>query len=159
MASSNGALASSPPTTQDTSDRRKSGRAVRKPDHFAEEHHEGSILSNGSVKRKRHSDGDALPDSDDDEVENGDSDEETEGSANEEELKERKRGSRNNRATSKPTTKRAKISNGGGTTLAIRPAKVPSKSASLKAKVQKARSRQSQANQEGLYGTVTRTRS
>lgn len=158
MASSNGALASSPPTTQDTSDRRKSGRAVRKPDHFAEEHHEGSILSNGSVKRKRHHDGDTLPDFDADGLENGDSDEETEGSANEEELKERKRGARKNRATSKPTTKRAKISNGGDTTLAIRQAKVPFKSASQKAKVQKARSRQSQVNQEGLYGTFSNMR-
>ena len=145
------AIASSPPTTQETGERRKSGRAVRKPDIFAEEHHEGSLLSNGSGKRKRQSNGDAFLDPDADKFEEEESDEQSEGSADEEELKERRRQARQKKSTPKPT-KRAKISNGTGTTLAIRSAKVPPKSASQKARVQKARSRQSQVNQEGLYG-------
>jgi len=145
------APASSSPTTQETSDRRKSGRAIRKPDLFAEEHHEGSLLSNGPVKRKRQPNGDATLDPDADELEDEDLVEESEGSANEE-LKERTRKSRNKKATTKPMTKRAKITNGTGTTLAIRSANLPSKSASQRAKVQNARSRQSQVNQEGLYG-------
>lgn len=149
MASSDAALASSPPTTQEISDRRKSGRAVRKPDLFAEEHHEGSLLINGSVKRKRQPNGDTFLDPDADEPDDEDSVEESEGSANEEELKEKRRKPRNKRATPKSTTKRAKITNGNGTTLAIRSANVPSKSASQKAK---ARSRQSQVGQEDLYG-------
>jgi cohesin complex subunit SA-1/2 len=152
MASLDAAGASSPPDTQETSDRRKSGRAVRKPDHFAEEHHEGSLLSNGSGKRKRQVNGDALLDPDVDGQEGEDSVEESEGSADEEELKERRRQSRNKSASANPKTKRAKFSNGTGTTLAIRSANVPSKGASQRAKVQKARSRQSQVNQEGLYG-------
>lgn len=152
MTSPDAPIASSPPTTQETSDRRKSGRAVRKPDVFAEERHEGSLLSNGSGKRKRQPNGDSLLDTGDDEIEDGDSGGESEGSADEEELKERRRQSRNKKATPKPTTKRAKTSNGTGTTLAIRSANVPAKSASQKAGIQKARSRQSQVNQEGLYG-------
>lgn len=153
---SDDAPGSSPPATEGVTNRRKSGRAVRKPDVFAEEHHEGSLLSNGSGKRKRQHNGDVMPDSDpdndeiEDEVE--ESDEESEGSADEEELKERRRQSRKKQALSKSTTKRAKISSGPGTTLAIRSANVPAKGASQKAKVQKARSRQSQVNQEGLYG-------
>jgi cohesin complex subunit SA-1/2 len=150
MTSTDAAPASSPPTTQQTSDRRKSGRAVRKPGLFAEEYHDGSLLSNGSAKRKRQPNGDTLnePSGDEDEDENN----ESEGSANEEELKERMRQSRNKKATTKPVSKRARPSDENGTTLAIRSANVPSKSASQKAKAQKARSRQSQANQEGLYG-------
>jgi cohesin complex subunit SA-1/2 len=154
MTFSDDAHASSPPVTEETTNRRKSGRAVRKPDVFAEEHHEGSLLSNGSGKRKRQPNGDVMPDSDPDNDENEaeDSDEESEGSADEEELKERRRQSRNKKTRSKSTTKRAKISSGHGTTLAIRSANVPAKGASQKAKVQKARLRQSQVNQEGLYG-------
>jgi cohesin complex subunit SA-1/2 len=153
MTSSDAALASSPPATQETSDRRKSGRAVRKPDLFAEEHHEGSLLSDGSVKRKRQPNGDTFADEGDDEPEDEESAEESDGLPDEEELKERNRKSRNKKGTTRPTTKRPRVSNGTGTTLAIRSANVPSKNATQKAKVQKARSRQSQVNQEGLYGT------
>jgi cohesin complex subunit SA-1/2 len=156
MTSSGGAHVSSPLATQETTNRRKSGRAVRKPDVFAEEHHEGSLLSSGSGKRKRQPNGDVLPDpeNDNDEIDDDeeDSDEESEGSADEEEIKERRRQARNKNAQSKSTTKRAKISSVPGTTLAIRSANVPAKGASQKAKIQKARSRQSQVNQEGLYG-------
>jgi cohesin complex subunit SA-1/2 len=156
MTFSDDAQASSPPATEEVTNRRKSGRAVRKPNVFAEEHHEGSLLSNGSGKRKRQPNGDVMPDSDPDhdeiEDEADESDEESEASAGEEELKERRRQSRSRKAQSKSTTKRAKISSGTGTTLAIRSANTPAKGASQKAKIQKARSRQSQANQEGLYG-------
>lgn len=152
MASPEGALTSSPPTTQETNDRRKSGRAVRKPDLFAEEHHEGSLLSNGSVKRKRQPNGYVLLGPDADDPDENDSGEESEGSLNEEEVKEKRRESR----YKTPTNKRAKTSNGTGTTLAIRSAHVPSKSLSQKAKVQKARSRQSQVNQDGLFGKPVR---
>lgn len=158
MTTSDAALASSPPTTQETTDRRKSARVVRKPDIFAEEHHEGSLLSNGSGKRKRPLNGDAFAGEIEDGLEEeGDSSDESEGSADEEELKEGRRQSRKSTATAKSANKRPKISNGTGTALAIRPANVPSKGVSQKAKVQKARSRQSQVNQEGLYGTHSRT--
>ncbi|KAF7507765.1 hypothetical protein GJ744_010066 [Endocarpon pusillum] len=155
MTSRDVAIGSSPPITQENGERRKSGRAVRKPDVFAEEHHEGSLLINGSGKRKRQSRGDALLDLDADafQEEESESDEQSEGSADEEELKERRRQSRQKKSTPKPS-KRVKISNGTGTTLAIRSAKVTPKSASQKARVQKARSRQSQVNQEGLYAEV-----
>jgi cohesin complex subunit SA-1/2 len=152
MTSTDAAPASSPPATQQTSDRRKSGRAVRKPGLFAEEYHDGSLLSNGSAKRKRQPNGDTLNEPSGDEDEDEDEDDESEGSANEEELKERRRQSRNKKATTKPASKRARLSDENGTTLAIRSANVPSKSASQKVKVQKARWRQSQVNQEGLYG-------
>jgi hypothetical protein len=82
---------------------------------------------------------------------------ESEGSANEEELKEKRRHSRPQNTSKKPSTKKARVSNGTGTTLAIRSANVPSKSASHKVKVQKARARQSQVDQEGLYGKYPRT--
>ena len=104
------------------------------------------------MKRKRQSNEEALPESDVDGTGDESTDEESEGSVAEEELRHRRRLSRNKRAAPKPTTKRAKISNGTGTTLAIRSANVSSKSASQKIKLQTARARQSQANQEGLYG-------
>ena len=153
MTSSDAALASSSPTTQQTNQRRKSGRAVRKPDVFAGEQHGGSLLSNGSIKRKRQVNGDSFVGEDDDEMEGEDSDVESEGFADEEELRERRRQLVKNKAAAKPTKKRPKTSNDTATTLAIRPANVPSKIGSQKAKIQKARSRQSQVNQEGLYGT------
>lgn len=152
--SSDAALATSPPTTQDSNNRRKSGRAVRKPDLFADEHHEGSITSNGSVKRKRQQRSDAFFDQDDAEIEEEDLDDEDEGSADEEDFNERRPQPRSKKAASKPTTKRPKISANPSKTLAIRSANVPSKNYQ-KSKGLKARSRPSQVNQEGLYGTCS----
>lgn len=109
-------------------------------------------MTNGSVKRKRQPNGHALLDQEDDKLEDEESEDESEGSTDEEELKEQRRKSRHKGQATKPMTKRPRMSNGTETALAIRPANVPSKSASQKAKVQKARLRQSQVDQEGLYG-------
>ena len=138
--------------TEETNDRRKSGRPSRKPDNFLEEHHEGSLLSNGSMKRKRTTNGTA----DGDPEEGVDDDEEfsseaSEGEADEEELKEHRRAARA-KPTGKPAHKKSKIANGVGTPLAIRSANVQSNAQSKPSKAQKARARQSQAHQEGLYG-------
>lgn len=152
MTSLDAGLASSPPTTQEIGDRRRSGRAVRKPDHFAEEHYEGSMLNNGSAKRKRQPNGDAFVGQEGDETQDSDSVDQSEASADEEEVKERRRHPRNKGTTTKPTSKRPRMANSTGTTLAIRSANVPSKSTSQRDKVQKARSRNSQVNREGLYG-------
>jgi cohesin complex subunit SA-1/2 len=134
------------------STRRKSGRVPRRPDVFAEEEHAGSLLTNGSAKRKRISNITAEDiqddDDDDDSSEDGDSDSEP----GEEELKEKRRNQRKRPKVSKSASKRAGAK--PSTTLAIRSANVPSRSASKSAKIQKARARQSQVNKEGLYAEV-----
>jgi cohesin complex subunit SA-1/2 len=134
----------------ETTNRRKSGRVHRKPELFAEEHHQGS-LSNGSAKRKR-ADNEEL--AEDEEAGSGSdvsSSEESDGEPDEEELKEKRRQSRNK--TSKPVAKKAKT-NGTSTTLAIRSANIESKPGTKAAKVQKARARPSQLQQVGLYAQV-----
>jgi hypothetical protein len=166
MASIDALLATSPSTIQDPSSQRKSRRATRKPDLFAEEHHEGSLInSNGSVKRKRQQISDAYSNQnggeeaarsphDEDEDEDVHGDDEDEDSAVEEDSHRNRTKSTNRikKATSKSSTKRPRISHSPSRTLAIRPAKVPSKSALQKGKAQKARSRPSQIAREGLYG-------
>ena len=140
--------------TQDES-RRKSGRAIRRPDIFAEEEHQGSILSNGSAKRKRTSTSkkaDAEDDDNDDSEETED-DDESESEPDEEETKERRRAQKRKTATSKPAAKRAKTANSSAT-LAIRSANIPSRPATKGAKTQKARARPSQVNKEGLFAEV-----
>lgn len=132
---------SSPAVQEPSSNRRKSGRQVRKPTHFAPANNDTSTLSNGSGKRKHVGAG---TDNDEDAGESS-SEEEDESEPDEEELKEKRRASRNK----KPAVKKPKMANGTGTSLAIRPAGAK---VSKAAKVQNARSRKSQATQEGLYG-------
>lgn len=138
-------------STQDTADRRKSARSIRKPELYAEEHYEGSLLSNGSTKRKRPTNGTGGENLDEDEDEDSLS-EGSEGEADEEELREKRRMARSKTA-SKPAPKKVRRSNGVDATLAIRSANVQSKAPSKATKVQQARARKSQANEEGLYGT------
>ncbi|RMZ88690.1 hypothetical protein DV736_g4084, partial [Chaetothyriales sp. CBS 134916] len=123
--------------TQEEAGRRKSGRAIRKPDLYSQEDHTGSLL--GSTKRKRVT---RAPVSD-----------ESDGEPDEEEMRELRRA-RRKRTPAKPATKRARRANGASTTLAIRSANIQSKPLSKAAKVQKARARPSQVNKEGLYAEV-----
>lgn len=143
----------SSPTTQDDTNRRRSGRQRRKPDLFAQEKHVGSIISNGSAKRKRAPNG-ALDAEPRDDMEDGISseEEEEEESADEEELKEKRRASRKRETVSKPAAKKAKVTNGISSPLAIRTAPNVKSKAPKNAKIQKARIRPSQLNKEGLYG-------
>jgi cohesin complex subunit SA-1/2 len=138
-------------SAQDAADRRKSARSIRKPELFAEEHHEGSLLSNGSMKRKRTTNGTFDDDPDEDEDQDS-STEESEGEADEEELREKRRIARS-KVNGKPASKKARKSNGVDATLAIRSANVQSKAPSKAVKVQQARARKSQAHEKGLYGT------
>jgi hypothetical protein len=139
--------------TQDAANRRKSGRSIRRPELFAEERYEGSLLSNGAMKRKRSTNG-AVDEGLDEDEDQESSPEESEGDADDEERRERRRPTRS-KTTGKPTPKKARKSNGVDATLAIRSANVQSKAPSKAAKVQQARSRKSQANEEGLYGTIS----
>ena len=139
-------------SAQDAADRRKSARSIRKPEFFAEENHEGSLLSNGSAKRKRTTNGTADDERDEDEDEESSS-EESEGEADEEELREKRRIARS-KSAGKPASKKPRTSSRRDTTLAIRSANVQSKAPSKAAKVQQARARKSQVNEEGLYGTM-----
>ena len=139
-------------SAQDMADRRKSARSIRKPELFAEERHEGSLLSNGSTKRKRTTNG-TIDDEPDEDEDDESSPEESEGEADEEELREKWHTARS-KATRKPAPKKARKSNKMDATLAIRSANVQSKAPSKAAKVQQARARKSQANEEGLYGRL-----
>ena len=132
--------------------RRKSARSIRKPDLFSEEQHEGSLLSNGSAKRKRIPNSDAEDEQDVDDAPESSQDDDSEGDADEEELNEKRKAARPKKSSGVYPAKKAKTSNGIGTALAIRSANAQSKPASKAAKAQQARSRQSQANQAGLYG-------
>ena len=139
-------------STPDTGNRRKSARSIRKPKLLAEEHYEGSLLSNGTMKRKRSTNG-AVDEGLDEDEDQESSPEESDGDADEEEVREKRRLARS-KTTGKPAPKKARKSNGVGATLAIRSANVQSKAPSKVAKVQQARARKSQANEEGLYGTL-----
>jgi len=139
--------------------RRKSGRVVRKPDLFSEDHYHSSFLSNGSAKRKRISSAGAPAEMDEDEEEQTSSDEsddvDTEDDPpDEEELREERRTQRKRASGVKPAVKRAKIAHGAGTTLAIRSGKTQSRPLAKGAKTKRARARPSQAQQEGLYADV-----
>ena len=149
------AATSTPNGTQDES-LRKSGRAIRRPDIFAEEDHQGSILSNGSAKRKRTPISKAANTDQDQDLDSEEESEDTESEseADEEEMKEKRRAQRNKPAMAKPATKRAKTANTAGTTLAIRSANIPSRPATKTAKKQNARARPSQMNKEGLFAEV-----
>ncbi|KAL2426242.1 Cohesin subunit psc3 [Exophiala dermatitidis] len=142
--------------------RRKSGRMVRKPDLFSQEHHDRSTLGNGATKRKRTT-GATAADGDDDDAENEEIEEDeesetedgdSEGEPDEEELKAKRRAQRARRPAAKPATKRAKTASGPSTTLAIRSVNAQTKSGSKASKAQRARARPSQAHQQGLYAEV-----
>lgn len=137
--------------------RRKSGRAVRHPAVFSEENHAGSLLANGTTKRKRADDATAENDEEEEHVESdedSEDDEEEEDEPDEEELKAQRRTMRAKAAPAKPATKRAKTTAGPSTTLAIRSANIQRKPAGKASKTQRARARPSQAHQEGLYAEV-----
>ncbi|KEF55428.1 uncharacterized protein A1O9_08178 [Exophiala aquamarina CBS 119918] len=138
--------------------RRKSGRVVHKPNLFSQELHEGSILANGSTKRKRISRGSAPEqhddDDDDDDSDDDDDEEQSEAEPDEEELRANRRVQKLKRPSGKPATKRTKTTNGSSTTLAIRPADKKGTAAGKGSKTQKARARPSQAHQLGLYAEV-----
>ncbi|KIW60423.1 hypothetical protein PV05_00639 [Exophiala xenobiotica] len=144
---------SSPNGTQES--RRKSGRVVRRPEIFSQEHHEGSLPTNGTSKRKRPTDTtDADDEEDDGEEESEDDEDESEDEPDEEELKAQRRAQRANAAAAKPATKRAKTTGGSSTTLAMRPANTTRTAGGKAAKTQKARARPSQAHLQGLYAEV-----
>lgn len=140
-------------STAETADRRKSGRSIRKPEIFSQEHHDGSILGNGSSKRKRHENG-HLPDADDEDLTEESEDDENEDDPDEEELREKRRTARNRNPSGKPAPKKSKTTNGGSATLAIRFTNAQRKPASKTAKAQPARTRSSQMHKEGLYAEV-----
>ena len=152
-------MASSPAASssvlQETSDnRRKSGRAIRKPEKFAQEEHLGSVVKS-SAKRKRTPNG-VITNALGDEADSSDEDEEEEAeeSPDEEELREQRRAARNKKDASKPVAKKAKVTNGVTSPLTIRTAPSAKSRPTKAAQVQKARARKSQVNQEGLYGAV-----
>ncbi|KAI9870937.1 MAG: hypothetical protein M1830_003611, partial [Pleopsidium flavum] len=139
----------SDPDSSHATNRRKSGRAVKKPDFFQED---PTTPSTNSAKRKR-------PDRAAEEDENVGEDasgeesvEESDGEADEEELKEkRRRASKAKKGQNKPAAKKPKTLNGLGK-LALRPAPNGVKKAS---KPRKAPPRQSAAEEvDGLYAEV-----
>ncbi|KIY01342.1 uncharacterized protein Z520_02894 [Fonsecaea multimorphosa CBS 102226] len=142
--------------------RRRSGRAVRKPEIYSQGLRDSSVLANGTGKRKRVADStnedddenDESEEDDEEEEEDEDEDEEDEGEPDEEELKAQRRAQRAKAAAAKPATKRAKTSSGASTTLAIRSTNIQSKPAARASKSSKARARPSQAHQQGLYAEV-----
>ncbi|KAJ9613482.1 cohesin complex subunit [Cladophialophora chaetospira] len=137
--------------------RRKSGRTVRTPAVFSQEKYAGSVLTNGSAKRKRADDATAEDDEEEEvqsEEDDDEEEEEDEDEPDEEEMKAQRRAKRTRAAPAKPATKRTKTTAGPSTTLAIRSANIPSKTASKASKSQKARARPSQAHQAGLYAEV-----
>lgn len=137
--------------------RRRSGRVVRKPDVYSQQHQERSILTNGSTKRKRLTEATPADDGSDEEndgEEPDSEDDESEGEPDEEELKARRRAQRARGTRAQPATKRAKTTGGSSTTLAIRSVNAQSKPGSKGTKTQKARARPSKAHQQGLYAEV-----
>lgn len=115
---------SSPPSTP-VEDRRKSGRATRRPEVFSQTTHSAEV--NASAKRKR---GDAHDAEDtDDDVSESESDEAGDDEADEEEMKAKRRANRKAGAKKPPTKKGSRaakkpkvVGNGVGRQLAFRPA-------------------------------------
>ena len=139
-------------STADIGERRKSGRSIRKPEIFSQEQHDGSLLANGS-KRKRPESGDQRDADEEDTPEESDSDE-SEDDPDEEELYEKRRAARSRNPSGKPASKRSRTTNSGSATLAIRSANIQRKPASKNAKAHNARSRPSQIQEGGLYAEV-----
>ncbi|KAK4935103.1 cohesin complex subunit [Elasticomyces elasticus] len=137
--------------------RRRSGRVVRKPDVFAEEHYDGSLPTNGTTNRKRPAPTTTEDDEQDDEDEDEDEESEEdndEDEPDEEELKAQRRARRAKPQAAKPAAKRAKTTNGPSTTLAFRSANAQKGAGNKASRAQKARARPSQAHQQGLYAEV-----
>lgn len=145
--------ASSPASTP-AEDRRKSGRATRRPEVFSQTNH-SIIESNTTTKRKR---GDALDQSDsENELSESDSDDAEDDEPDEEEIREKRRTVRKKGPKKAPTKKRTPAAkkpkvagNGVGRQLAFRPATNSRPPASRPRKV---RARPSLASgEQGLYG-------
>jgi len=132
------AIASSAVDLPSAAPRRKSGRVVRKPEHFTP-----ASSPTGSSKRKR-------TDESENEVDSEEEQESSEGEPDEEELREKRRKAKSKPSARKPATKKPKT-NGETLNLAIRPAK--SKSGTAK-KPRKAAARKSALveDADGLYG-------
>lgn len=146
---------SAPDGTEES--RRRSGRVVRKPDVFGEEHYRGSLLTNGTTKRKRPAatttEHDEQDDDEEDDSEESEDDQD-EDEPDEEELKAQRRARRAKGHAAKPATKRAKTTTGPGTTLAFRSANTQKGAAGKTSRTEKARARPSQAHLQGLYAEV-----
>ncbi|KAI2789571.1 hypothetical protein POX_d05065 [Penicillium oxalicum] len=147
--------ASSPASTP-AEDRRKSGRATRRPEVFSQTNH-SIIESNTTTKRKR---GDALDQSDsENELSESDSDDAEDDEPDEEEIREKRRTVRKKGPKKAPTKKRTPAAkkpkvagNGVGRQLAFRPATNSRPPASRPRKV---RARPSLASgEQGLYAEV-----
>lgn len=136
--------------------RRKSGRTIRKPDLFSEDH-ETSVLSNGSAKRKHDAVGVDTEEVEGDDASESISDEESEGEPDEEELREQRRAARKKTSQRAPAAKKAKMANGVGTKLAMRPA-TNGKKPAKRPRAKKSRSQQNAAGEdddaEGLFGIL-----
>lgn len=140
----------SDPGSSHAINRRKSGRAVKKPDFFQED---ASTHSNSSAKRKR---ADRAEGEDEDmghDASGEDSVDDSDGQADEEELKEkRRRAPKAKIVQGKPVAKKPKTVNGMGK-LAIRPAPNGVKKAARPKK--QTRVRQSAVEDaDGLYGML-----
>ncbi|KKY27717.1 putative nuclear cohesin complex subunit [Phaeomoniella chlamydospora] len=143
----------STPLEESNANRRKSGRQIRKPQIFAEEDHFGSVVTNGSAKRKRASRvSENDDDVDEDLSETSEEEDEDQDEPDEEELRAQRRAAKAKKApTKKPASKKAKVANGTGTSLAIR---TTNSAAQKGTKLQKARARPSQMHEEGLYAEI-----
>ena len=132
--------------------RRKSGRAVKKPDLLQED---PSTHNNNNGKRKRVDRAEGEDDDIEDDASGEDSVGESDGEADEEELKEKRRkASKAKKGQSKPAAKKSKTVNGMGN-LAIRPAPNGVKKAP---RAKKPRARESAAEvTDGLYGMLVRS--
>ncbi|KAK2759142.1 hypothetical protein FQN54_003241 [Arachnomyces sp. PD_36] len=155
--------------------RRKSGRATRKPELFSQVSADNNNTANsGRSKRKRAAGQDADNEDEDENEDEVDEDEEdasdsdeSDGEADEEELKEKRKKSRrtssqkkkkpNAKPKAKPAGSRAakkpKMTNGFGTELAIRPA-VNGKKTASKSKKARARPGQIVVQEDGLFAEV-----
>lgn len=150
------------PTSTQTTDRRKSGRATRKPELLSQSYTDGT----GS-KRKRDAAGedeDVGEEEEDQEVDDASESESNEEDADEEELREKKRAARKKstkkasttpKTKAKPrTTKKVKVAgNGIGGQLALRPAAANGKRTVPRPRKPKVRPSLA-AGERGLYGML-----
>lgn len=140
----------SDPGSSHATNRRKSGRAVKKPEFFQED---ANAHSNNSGKRKRVDQAEVEDEGIASDASGEDSVDESDGQADEEELKEkRRRAPKAKKVQRKPAAKKPKTVNGMGK-LAIRPVPNGVKSTAPRLKKQpRARPSAAQAT-DGLYGT------
>lgn len=151
-------MAASTTPVAESSGRRKSGRVIQRPEIFTPGVHQSSAVENGvpgdGYRVSEHTLNDAADTTSHDEV----SEAESTASVAEKFPKGKKRQARPTKTSNGASSKRPRIANGTTTSLAIRSGGKPSKNTSQKVKTQNARSRQSQAHQEGLYGVLSRIR-